>query len=455
MSRVRVQATTGVADTSGKEAHNVADTNDIIHLLRRTEFVARATRVAQLTPLSLESAVDDVLDFSQNTTTPPAGLLVHDPANNWTQRTQLHDWWVGTMVGAARPFQEKMTLFWHGHFVTDFPSTERADLLTKQLHLYRQMAIGNFRAFTHAMAIDPQMLRYLSGSSNTKGNPNENFARELMELFTLGVGNYTQDDIAAAAQAWTGHNLDWATQTYRFYSDRHDNTNKTFFDQTKNWDGPDIINEILRDNAEKKAVAARYISRKLWEFLAYQSPANSLIDELATIFLAADLELRPLVRAILLRPEFYSAHARQALVRSPVEWCVAIIAHTGLTPSQTNMIGHSLAMGQRLTEAPDVSGWESNAYYLNTGALSSRAVFARHVTGLLRANSGFNYLYPMTTTAAVDAVAAFFGVVLAPQTRQILIDAYNAERTAVGGSLFSAVSNLLIMTMLTGEMNVP
>ena len=91
-------------------------------------------------------------------------------------------------------------------------------------------------------------------------------------------------------RAWTGHNPDWATQTYRFYSSQHDTGNKTFFGQTKNWDGPDIVNEILRDNAEKKAVAARFITRKLWEFLAYSSPANSLVDELAAVFLAADLE---------------------------------------------------------------------------------------------------------------------------------------------------------------------
>jgi uncharacterized protein (DUF1800 family) len=348
-----------------------------------------------------------------------------------------------------------LTLFWHGHFVTDFPTTERTDLLTKQLHLYRQTAIGNFRTFTHAMAIDPQMLRYLSGSSNTKGNPNENFARELMELFTLGVGNYTQDDIAAAARAWTGHNLDWATQTYRFYSSQHDTGNKTFFGQTKNWDGPDIVNEILRDNAEKKAVAARFITRKLWEFLAYSSPANSLVDDLAAVFLAADLELRPLVRAILLRPEFYSAQAGQALVRSPVEWSVAILAHTGLTASQAGIFGWSLAMGQRLTEPPNVAGWKSNAYYLTTSALSARANLAKHVAWVLRANSGFNYLYSLTPAAAVDSVAAFFGVVLATQTRQTLIDAYTAERTAVGGNSYTAVSNLLTMMMLTGEMNVP
>jgi uncharacterized protein (DUF1800 family) len=433
----------------------VANIDDIIHLLRRTEFVARATRVDQLTPLSLEAAVDDVLDFSRNTTSPPATLLVDDPANRWPQRLQLHDWWLDTMVSASRPFQEKLTLFWHGHFVTDFPTTERTDLLTKQLHLYRQTAIGNFRTFTHAMAIDPQMLRYLSGSSNTKGNPNENFARELMELFTLGVGNYTQDDIAAAARAWTGHNLDWATQTYRFYSSQHDTGNKTFFGQTKNWDGPDIVNEILRDNAEKKAVAARFITRKLWEFLAYSSPATSLVDDLAAVFLAADLELRPLVRAILLRPEFYSAQAGQALVRSPVEWSVAILAHTGLTASQAGIFGWSLAMGQRLTEPPNVAGWKSNAYYLTTSALSARANLAKHVAWVLRANSGFNYLYSLTPAAAVDSVAAFFGVVLATQTRQTLIDAYTAERTAVGGNSYTAVSNLLTMMMLTGEMNVP
>lgn len=433
----------------------MANTDDIIHLLRRTEFVARATRVDALTPLSLEDAVDDVLDFTKNSTTTPPVLLVDDLPSRWNMRLQLHDWWLDTMASAPRPFQEKLTLFWHGHFVSDFATTERLDMLAKQLHLYRQMAVGNFRAFTHAMAIDPHMLRYLSGASNVKGNPNENFARELMELFTLGAGNYTQDDIAAAARAWTGHNLDWPTQTYTFFPSRHDNGNKTFFGQTKNWDGPDIINEILRDNAAKKAIAARYITRKLWEFLAYPNPTGSLVDDLADGFLATDLELRPLIRAILLRPEFYSPQARQGLVRSPVEWSVAILAHTGLTARQCLIADWSIQMGQRALDPPNVAGWKANGYYLTTSALSARANIARRAAGRLRLNSGFNYLYAMTPTQAVATVAAFFGVVLSPSTRQTLIDAYTAERTAVGGNQYTAVSNLLALTMLTGEMNVP
>ena len=433
----------------------MADVNDIIHLLRRTEFVARASRVQALQALTIEQAVDDVLDFSLNTTTPPPTLLVDDPNNRYGQRVAMHDWWINTMVSATRPFQEKLTLFWHGHFVSDYSTTERTDLLMQQISLYRSMSIGNFRSFTHAMALNPMMLRYLSGANNVKGSPNENFSRELMELFTLGVGNYTQPDVTAAARAWTGHNLDSTTQTYVFRPTQHDNNNKTFFGTTKNWDGPEIIDEILRDNTAKRAIAARYMSRKLWEFLAYPNPASEILDDLSLLFISNDLELRPLIRAILLRPEFYSLTARQGLVRSPVDWSVALLAHSGLTATQAQIFNWSLQMGQRVMDPPNVAGWENNADYLTTGSLSGRANVARRVASQLRLNNGFNYLYAMTPAAAVDNVAAFFGVVLADNTRTAITNAYTNERTAVGGSQNTAATNLLVMIMLTGEMNVP
>ena len=146
-----------------------------------------------------------------------------------------------------------------------------------------------------------------------------------MELFTLGIGNYTEADVEAAARAWTGHNADWPHYQYQFFPNRHDNTNKTFFGTTKNWDGPDIIDEILRDNAAKKQVAARFMVDKLWDFFAYPADPPTVIDALTTVFLNSDLDVRALMRALLLRDEFYSATAKQGLVRTPVEWIVAIM----------------------------------------------------------------------------------------------------------------------------------
>jgi uncharacterized protein (DUF1800 family) len=432
----------------------VADTNDIIHLLRRTEFVARASRVAALQPMTLEQAVEDVLDFNRNATSPPAWMTVLQPDQSGQIRA-ISDWWLDTMATAARPFQEKLTLFWHGHFVSDYDAMERPDLTLQQNCLYRRMAVGNFRALTQAMAIEPVMLAYLSNEKNVKGNPNENFARELMELFTLGVGNYSQSDVVAAARAWTGHTLEFETRAYRFDATKHDTGNKTFFGTAKNWDGPEIIDEILRDNKPKQAIAARFIARKLWEFLAYPDPEQVIIDELAAGFIATDLELRPLVKAILLRPEFYSTKAKQGLVRSPVEWSVALLAHTGFTAARAGIMDRSREMGQQLFYPPNVAGWKSNGYFVTTGMLSARAKLALQIANDLLFSNGFGYLEAMSPTLAVDNVAAFFGVVLAPTSRSAIIDSYSSDLAAVGWNKRLAVGNLLVTMMLTGEMNVP
>ena len=232
----------------------MADAADIAHLLRRTEFVARPARVAELSALSIDDAVTSVMDFAPNgNPTVPPSLAVHNSADSYTQRVTAFHWWLDQMATRPRPFQEKMTLFWHGHFTTEWDVVGRSDHMMRQNQLYRSQGLSNFLSLTQAMSIEPAMLIYLSNATNVKGTPNQNFARELMELFTLGVGNYSEDDVAAAARAWTGHNYNGTTALYEFRPTRHDIGNKTFFGTSKNWDGPDIVNEILRDNLPKQA----------------------------------------------------------------------------------------------------------------------------------------------------------------------------------------------------------
>jgi uncharacterized protein (DUF1800 family) len=434
----------------------VAATADIQHLLRRTEFVARPARVAELTPLTIAEAVENVLDFAPNGNPQvPAALQVHDSANSWQQFTQTVGWWLGNMVSLPRPLQEKMTLFWHGHFTTAWESVNRTDLMTRQNQLYRELALGNFLTLTQRMAVEPAMLVYLSNANNRKGSPNQNFARELMELFTLGVGNYTEDDVLAAARAWTGHNADWPGLRYQFFPSRHDTGNKTFFGTTKNWDGPDIVNEILRDNAAKRLIAARLISKKLWAFFAYPGGPTSVINELADVFIANNLEVRPLLRALLNHPEFYSTSARQGLVRTPIEYAVAVSVHTGIAASELGMGWMGDRMGQAPFNPPNVAGWKHNAAWLNTSALSARAQLARGVTWTLRRNDGFGFLNSMSVDAAVDHVAAYFGITsLSAPTRAALVSAQTAERSAQRWASWWSPTNLLTMTMLTPEFHM-
>ena len=434
-----------------------APADDIAHLLRRTEFVAKAARQTELQALpTIAACVDNVLAIEANGAPGlPAYLQTLDETDSWGQYVYAYNWWVDNMLARPRALQEKMTLFWHGHFVSSlWDGVDRVDHMMEQNQLFRDYAVGDFLQLTQQMAIQPAMLLYLSGANNVKGAPNENFGRELMELFTLGVGNYTQDDVAAAARAWTGHNYSDFTNTYVFRPTKHDNDPKTFFGTTKNWDGPDIINEILRDNAGKRLIAAKYISRKLWEFFAYPGPAQTIVDDLATVFIANNLNVRELLRALLNRPEFYTVAAKQGLVRTPTEYSLALMSRTGLSCDDLGLSWRSDSMGQQLYSPPNVAGWKSNAYWLNTSSLSARAALARDITWHLRDNGGFDEVYGKPVADAVDYVAAFFGLSLSIVTRNALIAAHQAERATVAWDNWWAPTNLLTMMMATPEMNM-
>jgi uncharacterized protein (DUF1800 family) len=436
----------------------VVDSADAAHLLRRTEFVAKPARVAELSALaSIDAAVDNVLDIAQNGNPQvPGEFTYHDENNGWEQYVGAVNWWLDAMRTRPRPLQEKMAFFWHGHFTSSWwDGVGRADHMMHQNQLYRSQALGNFHTLTQAMAIEPAMLVYLNNADNRKGSPNQNFARELMELFTLGVGNYTEDDVEAAARAWTGHNADWPQYQYQFFPNRHDTGNKTFFGVTKNWDGPDIINEILRDNPGKRQVAARYIANKLWSFFAYPGGPAAVVDSLAATFVASNLDVRALMRALLTQPEFYSATAKQGLVRTPVDWFVALSFYTGLTPDALGVSWQGERMGQSLFNPPNVAGWKANSAWLNTSAISGRAQMARHVTWKLRDKDGFASLNTMTVPAAVDFVANYFGIApLSATTRNALISAHQAERSAQSWASWWAPTNLLTMAMTAPEMHM-
>ena len=427
--------------------------DDLAHLLRRTEFVVRPSRLAELKLLDLttyDAVVDNVLNIGLNGAPAlPAYFQSEDPVSNWDQYVAACSYWINNMLNTARPFQEKMTLIWHGHFVSAWWDVGKGFHLMQQIQTYRENALGNFHTLTQKMAIDRAMLVYLSNAENVKGSPNQNFARELMELFTLGVGNYAESDVEASARAWTGYNADWPAYEYQFYPERHDAGSKTFFGTTKAWTGPQIIDEILLGNATKKLIAARYITKKLWEFLAHPSPPPAVLDALAPAF-AADMNLHNLVRSILVRPEFYSTTAKQGLVRTPIEYIVALCYYAGLTPENLGVSWRAESTGQQMYQPPNVSGWRPNAYWLNTSAVAGRADFARSATWQLRDNGGFDNLYAMTAANAVDFVANFFGIYpLSTTTRTALINARSAEPNK-----WWAATNLLTMTMLAPEFHM-
>ena len=310
---------------------------DVAHLLRRAGFEGTAAEIVALTPLDLPAIVDTILDFSTNPADPAPPSFADATKGDWERMQDLIQWWIDRMATVPHPLQEKLALFWHGHFATQYSKVGSAKDMYDQNHLFRTAGAGGFESLTQQMALQVAMLIYLDNDPNSKGSPNENFARELMELFTLGVNQYTQADVVASARAWTGHNVDYGAdpRVYRFYPERHDTDLKTFMGTTQNWDGPQIITRILTVEPQR-SIAARFIANKLWTFFAYPNPPAALLDALVAAFVGSGLDITTLLRTIFLRPEFYSTAARQGLVRSPVEWIVTVLRTLGMSAVDAN-----------------------------------------------------------------------------------------------------------------------
>jgi uncharacterized protein (DUF1800 family) len=297
------------------------------------------------------------------------------------------------------------------------------------------------------MALQPAMLIYLDNWLNVVGVPQENFARELMELFTLGPGNYSQDDVVSSARAWTGWGLTDDMKKSQFHGGLHDAGDKTFMSVTKNWSGPDIISRILHGPTEP--VAAAFIVRKLWSFFAYPNPEQNVVDDLVDVFLDAKLDIKSLLRAIFLRPEFLAPQARGALVRSPIEYIVSTMLYTGLPARDVHPEWWMDGMGQSAFYPPNVSGWRQNAYWISSSAFWSRAAFARNVTWLAAHTPFIRGTSAMTVPDAVSTALSAVNIDVPSTTTRAALEAFvTAERAASG---WAERPNLTTLVLLSPE----
>jgi uncharacterized protein (DUF1800 family) len=429
---------------------------DIAYLLRRAGFGGTAAQIAAFGSDDWPTIVDQLLDFTAAPADTEPAFLTDDSLGDWEKEFQLQAWWMDRMATTTTPLQEKLTLFWHGHFATANNKVFNARQMYVQNSLFRSLAAGNFRDLVQQTALQPAMLVWLDNGQNTKHSPNENFARELMELFTLGVNEYSQDDVVSSARAWTGHNtLDGDSSQYSFYPQRHDAGLKTFMGVTQNWDGPDIVNFILRDDSLHKAIAARFIATKMWEFFAYPDPDYATVTTLANAFLGADLSITALVRAIFNHPAFLSDAARQGLVRSPVEWVVACMRAVGLSAADANPQWWMSDMGQQLFEPPNVSGWRPNEYWLTTSRLWARANWTRYIIWQNNVGDTLQSIVGMTVAAAVQHAFDGLGVDSpSAHTRSALESWLTAERADHNTWTNWSFINLLTLVMLSPEMNL-
>jgi uncharacterized protein (DUF1800 family) len=284
------------------------------------------------------------------------------------------NWWAERMMLTPRPLEEKMTLFWHGHFATEQEKVRDYRLMLDQMKLLRRYATGNFRSLLLGISRDPAMLVYLDNRLNVVGNANENFAREIMELFGLGVGNYTENDIKEAARAFTG----WRNFGPRFIDDRslHDELQKTVLGQTGNWDGEDVVDILLEEE-----VCARFIAAKIYRFFVRDDLSAQLEAELARVLRDSHYEIKPLLRTLFSSRDFYASASYGTRIKGPVEFLVSTFHKMGLDkiPGTPYFPLVSSQLGQALGDPPNVAGWDGGRAWINPSTLIERGNVLRYV----------------------------------------------------------------------------
>ena len=279
-----------------------------------------------------------------------------------TQRLAL--WWAERMLVTRRPLEEKLTLFWHGHFATGNGKVRDTRMMLRQNEMLRANAAGSFRDLLAGILTDPAMLVYLDNGENRKGHPNENFGRELLELFTMGVGNYTEQDIREASRAFTGWTND--VLEFRFDPELHDFGEKEFLGRKGNFDGDDIVDIILEQPA-----TADFITAKLYRFFVAEEPPPAVRSELAALFREANYELEPVLKRIFLSRDFYSPAAFGTQIKSPVQLVVSTYRKMGLEelPTVPDFNGLTASLGQSLFYPPNVAGWAGGRTWITPATL--------------------------------------------------------------------------------------
>jgi hypothetical protein len=295
---------------------------------------------------------------------------------------RIANWWAECMLLSRQPLQEKMALFWHGHFATGADKVRDYRKMKLQLDLLRQHGTGNFRTLLVGVAQDPAMLAFLDAGRNVKDALNENFGREVMELFSMGVGNYTEKDVREAARAFTG----WVDDdlSFRFDAGKHDGREKTFLGHTGPFDGVDVLDIILA-----QPVTADYIATKIYRFFVREDPSPDLQARLGAVLRDNRYEIKPFMRTIFLSRDFYSPASTGAQIKGPVELIVSTYRRLGLTtlPGIPDINSASGALGQVLLNPPTVAGWAQGRAWITPATLIARGNFAATSCSLIRSTS--------------------------------------------------------------------
>ncbi|HMB72891.1 MAG TPA: DUF1800 domain-containing protein [Gammaproteobacteria bacterium] len=313
----------------------------------------------------------------------PAGNRPVQPVSDrffyWLRATMLETrrlgyWWANRMLQTTHPLEQKMALLWHGHFATHENKVRDYRKMHQQIELFERHATGNLRELTIRVAQNPAMLYFLDAQYNVKGAPNENFAREVMELFTMGVGHYTEKDVRECARAFTGWYFD--DLDFKIDPQKHDDGRKEFLGRTGKFDGVDAIEIIF-----EQPITAEFLAAKIYRFLVREELSPALQRRLGAILRDADYELKPLLLTILRSRDFYSTASYGGHIKSPVEHMVAMMKHLGVDsmPGVPDFNQSTIAMGQHLLNPPSVAGWADGKAWITPGLLIARGNIARDV----------------------------------------------------------------------------
>jgi uncharacterized protein (DUF1800 family) len=366
------------------------------HLLNRAGFGGPPAQIQKLADLSQEGAIALLLDYEntpdptlnpdwahpnpdevkqyrdaiKNAATPEARKQAQQDENKLRQTRflELRGWWLQRMARGPRPLQEKMVLFWHGHFATSAEKVQNPYYMWRQNELFRRLATGNWEMLLNEAGKDPAMLVWLDQAQSRKEHPNENFAREVMELFALGEGHYTEHDISEGARALTGWSLDGEAQKFIYRPRLHDDGVKTFLGHTANLDGDAVISTIVA-----QPQAAKFITAKLWNYFAGSVPDPKLNDALAEVFRANGNDFKPFLRVMFRSREFNSDDIVRNQVKSPVQWLIGSVRmlECDLPPTLVSW-GMIRQLGQDIFAPPNVKGWDGGVTWITTNTLLTR-----------------------------------------------------------------------------------
>jgi hypothetical protein len=362
------------------------------HLLDRAGFGGTPDEIAKLAALSPSQAVAQLVNYQrvvqderlrdfqvQPYVVPPPSkgqtkyqrnlqVFFGRVAQDNGQIEAARNWWLERMLISRRPLEEKLTFFWHGHLTTSNAGVYMSSSLIRQNQLFRRHAAGNVGELILAVSKDPAMLRYLNNNANVKGRPNENYARELMELFTLGEGNYTETDIKEAARALTG----WTSTgdgAFLFRRNVHDDGEKTFLGESGKFDGTDIVEIIIGQRQH-----ARFLCSELFKFFVHDAPTADQLNAMIWTYRLGGNRVRPVLNQLFLSKAFYSEEAIAIRVKSPVEFLVSTWKAMGLqeVPQRSWLKTDLAEMGQVPFYPPTVEGWEGGPAWITSSTLLAR-----------------------------------------------------------------------------------